>query len=259
MKKGIILGILLLFAAFAISAEPEMTKPKAEDPVPESICPATKIKDNNKCMDCHVLASKNGKTVFGIKEQDWHKQFNYPCYSFKFAEEGGQRVAHLLLSDINSELISKTFDYLSWHPEVKKLVLELHNPGGSMFGMWRIVGMMEAWKNKGNVIETQCNGFSASASFIVFVNGSKGHRKVAPESLHMWHEAMSFSMFDLKTASSTEEEAKIMRKFQDTAHNWLAVRSKMSKEELDKMVSKREMWLTGTEMVKYGFADGFTK
>jgi ATP-dependent protease ClpP protease subunit len=219
-------------------------------------CPVTHMTDNARCMDCHVMKVVNGKPVFGLKEIDPHKQYNYPCYTFKFKDE---QTAHVVLNDINDRTVSEVFEYLTRYSNINKLIIEMHNPGGSMFGMWRIVSLMDQYKNSGRVIETQCQGFSASASFIIFVNGSKGHRFVAPESFHMWHEAMSFSMFDIKTASSTEEEAKIMRKFQDTAHHWLAKRSKVEKTKFDELVAKREWWLTGNEMVEFGLADGFIK
>jgi ATP-dependent protease ClpP protease subunit len=255
MKRWLIVGLCLCFVAVAFAHDKEAATTEEKKPKEESICPTTKISDNNKCLDCHVLIP--GKPVkFGLREINPHKQYDYPNFNFRF-EDGDCRVGRLLLTDINSEAVEKTLVYLNRYPECKKLIIELHNPGGSMFGMWRIVSLMDSFKARGGIIETQCQGFSASASFIVFVNGSKGHRFVAPESFHMWHEAMSLSMFDIKTASSTEEEAKLMRKFQDAAHNWLAARSKVSKEKLDQLVSKKEYWLTGTEMVEMGFADGY--
>lgn len=247
--------VVLLFTSFVFSEPGIQTEEKKDDQAVKSICPTTKIADNSRCMGCHVLIPGN-PVKFGLREVDPNSQYNFPP-GFKFEQRGNERVGVVLLRTISDSTIEDVFSYLGRHPEVKQLVLELHNPGGSMFGMWRIVSLMDSFKSMGGVIETQCQGFSASASFIVFVNGTKGKRYVAPESFHMWHEAMSLSMFDIKTASSTEEEAKLMRKFQDAAHHWLAARSKVSKEELDKLVAKREYWLTGKEMVEMGFADGF--
>ena len=247
--------VTFFFAAYALSEQPEGEKQLQISTEKKSICPVTRISDNTRCMGCHVLIPGN-PVKFGIREVDSNEQYNFPP-GFRFEQQGGERVGVMLLRSISDSSIEEVFSYLSRHQEVKKLILELHNPGGSMFGMWRIVSLMDSFKAQGGVIETQCQGFSASASFIVFVNGTKGRRFVAPESFHMWHEAMSLSMFDIKTASSTEEEAKLMRKFQDAAHHWLAVRSKVGKDELDKLVAKREYWLTGKEMVEMGFADAF--
>lgn len=260
-----LLVVLVVFLSISMihawaDVDPPAVKPSpAEEQKDQSICPVTKIKDNARCMDCHVIVQENGKAKWAVKECDPHKQFNYPSYNFRFEDENGKRVARLLLTNISSDEIEKSFVYLQGHPEVKKFVLELQNPGGSMFSMWRIIGLMDSFKSKGGVIETRCHGFSASASFIVFVNGSKGHRFVSPESLHMWHEVMSFSFLEIKTPSSTEDEALVMRKFQNTAHAWLAARSGVTKEKIDEMVRKREWWLTGAEMIEFGFADGVTK
>jgi ATP-dependent protease ClpP protease subunit len=238
-----------------VAATEEKDKAKEE----QSICPVTKIKDNSKCGDCHLVVVDQGKPRWGLKEFDPHKQFNYPCMNFRFDEENGQRIARLLLSEISSYEIERSFVYLQSHPEVKKFIIELQNTGGSMFAMWRIIGLMDAYKAKGNVIETRCHGFAASAAFILFVNGTKGYRLASPEALFMWHEVMSFSFLEIKTPSSTEDEAAVMRKFQNTAHCWLAARAKVSKEKIDENVRKREWWLTGAEMIEFGFADGLIK
>lgn len=268
VRLAIVLGVFFCIVLVRAYADPDshlatVIAPTAEDDAKakgeQSICPVTKIKDNARCMDCHLVVVEKGKARWGLKECDPHKQFNYPSMNFRFDDENGNRIARLLLTDISSYEIERSFVYLQSHPEVKKFIIELQNPGGSMFSMWRIIGLMDAYKAKGNIIETRCHGFAASAAFILFVNGSKGNRLVSPEALFMWHEVMSFSFLEIKTPSSTEDEAQVMRKFQNTAHSWLAARAKVSKEKIDENVRKREWWLTGSEMVEYGFADGLIK
>lgn len=251
---AIIMVIWLVSVSWMVSAEQEADK--NEKPKDQSICPVTKMSDNNKCLDCHAVTFKDNKPVWGLREIDPSKAYQYPTYRFRFCEESGKRVAYLFLPEIDSAAIYDTFTYLDRHPEVNKLVIELHNPGGSMMSMWRIVGLMNEFKAKGKIIETRCHGFAASAAFIVFANGSLGHRFVDKTSLLMWHEVMSFSMFSISTPSSSEDEAATMRMFQDLAHEWLADRCKLSKDELSAKVRKREWWMKGWEAVDFGIADG---
>ena len=47
-----------------------------------------------------------------------------------------------------------------------------------------------------------------------------------------------------------------MRHIQDTIQGWVAERCKLTKEELDDRVHKKDFWCNGTEAVnEYGFAD----
>jgi len=265
MKTLTILAtVILLVMSFAVTqafegAEIKTVTTDRDEEKPG--CPTTKITDNALCFRCHVVKKEEDKAKWGLKEIDPNEQYVYPIFSgFYFSlDENGKRVANLLLREIDSEQIEKTFKYLAWHPEIKHINIELHNPGGSMLDMWRIVGLMDSWKTEGKTISTKCNGFAASAAFVLFVNGTPGMRLVHPNAFLMWHEVMSFKMFALTTPSSSEDEAHMLRKFQDNANKWLSERSKLTKEEVDTLVHKKELWMTGYDAVTFGFADGFVK
>ena len=96
-------------------------------------------------------------------------------------------------------------------------------------------------------------GYAASAGFLVFQAGSE--RYVFARSEGMWHEVRSVVMKEV-TPSNSEHEAAIFRHFQDNANSYIASRSKVSKAKLDAKIKFREWWMTGTEMVEFGFADG---
>ena len=78
----------------------------------------------------------------------------------------------------------------------------------------------------------------------------------SPQAELMWHELQALEGFGVTSPSSKEDEARVLRHLQDTANGWLAEVSDLTKQEIDDMVSYKEFWLTGTEAVKYGFADG---
>lgn len=116
---------------------------------------------------------------------------------------------------------------------------------------------MQDWQDSGGVIETRVNGFAASAGFLIFVARSKGHRLVGKQSDLMWHELISFKMFDVSSPSDKEEEGRVLRHLQNIRNDWLATRGKLSKKEIDDLVHKREFWMSGKQAVDYGFADKF--
>ena len=222
-------------------------------PSKESICPKTAIKGSlSDCLACHVVPD------FALKEKSFGHNLVYPTHDMNiiFDKEGKPEAVFYMLSNINSDAIKEVLDYTYYH-NLKKVIIEIHSPGGSLFGAWRIVGLFRSWIDRGMIIETHVNGFAASAGFLIFTSGSDGYRFVSPQAELMWHELMTFEMFKISTPSSQEEQARVLRHLQDTANEWLASKSHLTKDQLDEKVRKREFWLNGQEAVEMGFADGF--
>jgi len=215
-----------------------------------SICPKTKMDDD--CMRCHSVPD------WTLKEKKPGANRELPYISDMQIIDNG-KTAIILIEDITSNRIFDFFDYVSWHPEIEKCIFEIHSPGGSLFEAWRIIGVMETWKSKGMIIETRCHGFAFSAGFIIFVNGSPGHRLASATSELMWHELYTFAMFKVSRPSDTMDEAIVLRHLQDTASNFLSERSNLSKKEWDAKVHKKEFWCNGAQATKLGLSDGYPK
>ena len=256
--KHIFFVFVLLCFSFNVFANEESEKIEKKESDVKSICPVTKISDNEKCSTCHVLAVKDGKTVWVTREVDPSDVYRFPHTNFKFVDDG----AYYVCNEIDSVVFEKIFAYLKRYPKVKKLTIELQTPGGSIMQMWRIVALMEDFKASGGTIKCTVKGFCASAGFILLNNASPGQRFVAPNAEIMWHEVQSLEVifgFKVSSPSDKEDEARILRHFQDNGNGFLASKGKISKEELDEKIRKREWWMTGTECIKHGFADGFIK
>jgi ATP-dependent protease ClpP protease subunit len=148
------------------------------------------------------------------------------------------------------------FNYLTWHPKIKHIRLEIDSYGGAMWGMKSIIGFMDEFKANGGTIETVVRAKAFSAGFAIFLNGTKGQRYVSNTAHLMWHEVLSAKLFSIETPASSEDEALMLRHFQDTMNAWIASKSKLTKKQVDEMVHKKELWCNGKEAVKkYGFAD----
>jgi ATP-dependent protease ClpP protease subunit len=226
----------------------------AQEQVPMGMCPKTRVVGKlHDCDDCHVAPD------WRIKETKKDAHLDYPVRGMYFEYSGNTPVkAHYTLKSISAGEVDELFRYSHKHG-VNHIVIEVYSPGGSVFGGARIVGIMRYWEAKGVIVETRVYGMALSAGLVIFASGTVGHRFVSPQAELMWHEIMSFKMYDLETPSSTEESMRVLRHLQDTGNAWLAERSNMTKEELDKIISNKEFWMSGVDAVKYGFADGFLK
>lgn len=245
MRK-IVLIVLVVLLSFSTLAYAEEEKEKKK----ESICPISKI--NADCLQCHVLRIKDGKPVFGLKEikQDAYRQ--YPSGTQVIDGKGYYLVGEITNGESN--LIRDHFDYLKSH-NIKYTVFDVHSPGGSLFAAWRIKGLMDEFESEGGIIETRTRGFAASAGAILFVAGTKGYRIINAQAEIMFHELWSVKFLDISTPADKEDEARVLRHLQDTISSWLATRGKLSKDELDQRMRKKEFWLSGKEAFENGFAD----
>ena len=214
----------------------------------KSICPKTLMKDS--CMDCHVTPDMSIKE----KKPDANREFPYQA-TMHVIDEG--KTAVLFLTKITSGQVDAFFQYVAWHPEINKCIIEIMSPGGSLFEAWRIIGLIDVWKSRGMIIETRVHGMAFSAGFVIFVSGTKGHRLASPTSELMWHELYTFAMFKISRPSDTMDEAIVLRHLQDTASKFLADRSKLSAKEWDAKVHKKEFWCNGEQAKKYGLSDGY--
>ncbi len=223
------------------------------------VCPTTLIKD--QCLTCHALRydKEKAKVVFGLKEVAPDAHLSYPNNATKIIDfDTANPKGYYFLTSISDSEIKSFFDYLrKWN--ITYAIIEVHSPGGSLFAAQRVIGLIEQWQNEGRIVETRVHGFAASAGFLVFAAGSLGKRFVCGSSELMWHEIMSVKMsfgFDITTPSDKEEEARVLRHLQNTMNGWLAKKGKLTKEELDDKIKKREFWMSGAQAIEYGFADG---
>jgi len=254
-KKILALGVVCLILFFLVSTvfaeDGDSRQPIKEtttvvyegnadkDKIP---CPKGRT-DQNHCGWCHSEPNHL------LKEGDPDEGRSYPNLNMYVRDN----VGYYNLGVIDSEQIWEFFDYLKSHG-IKEAVIEIMSPGGSLFDAWTIVSYMDKFDG---TVETRVRSIAASAGCLIFVAGDMGMRFVDSTALLMWHELYSFKMFSIDTPTSTEDEAKILRKLQDNTNKWLAERTKLTKDEIDERVRRKEFWIDGVEAVEYGFADGY--
>ncbi|MFH2076330.1 MAG: ATP-dependent Clp protease proteolytic subunit [Pseudomonadota bacterium] len=237
MKKLIAILIILLLAVPVWAAED-----KDKD---SGKCPKTLMQKD--CFSCHIAGN------FRVKETAPDAHLVYPVANMKILDG----VGYYFMTYVDSDFIKSFFSYLDLH-KVRKAIIEIHSSGGPLFEGQRIVGLIRDWQSSGGKVTTKLYAKGFSAGFLVFISGDV--RLVDEYGELMWHEIQSFEGFGFKveTPSDKEDAAKVLRHLQDVLHEYLATRGKLTKEEIDQKVSKRqEWWMSGKQAVEYGLADGF--
>lgn len=213
---------------------------------PKSVCPTTLM--SKECLDCHTIPS------FKLKEEAPDAQYVYPNGNTHIVGN----VGWFTMWQPTDENTQKFFRYINWHTEITHVIFEIHSPGGALFDAWKMVGLMLEWEKgkPGRIVETRVYGLAASAGSLVFMAGTPGHRFVSPNAELMFHELLQFQRWVIESPSDKEDAAKVLRHLQDNLNGFIAERSNIKREDLDKLMRKKEYWLTGKDAVEVGIASG---
>eukprot|EP00918_Siedleckia_nematoides_P041919 GHVU01091308.1.p1 GENE.GHVU01091308.1~~GHVU01091308.1.p1 ORF type:complete len:277 (-),score=9.40 GHVU01091308.1:2722-3552(-) len=219
-------------------------------------CPVSQLSDNSTCMSCHKMILEDGKPKFGLKEILIEAAYEEKPFNLNIVSSDGKLAGYYLLSDIRPQILDQIKRYMFEHPELKKLIIEIHSPGGSVMDAWRIVGIIKEMQSRGIVVETRCYGMAASAGSILLIAGDIGHRFVNPHAEIMIHKVWTFSMFSVADPDSSEDKTDMLKHFQKNINEFFASRTKITISELDSKTFHKMWWLQGSEAVELGVADG---
>jgi len=143
---------------------------------------------------------------------------------------------------LTSRYLPGALEYFSTHG-IKRVVMEMHSPGGSFYEMWRIIAWMEAYDNI--EYETRTYSLAGSAGLIVFLAGDI--RLISHYPTFMWHNVQSY----------VPEEVK---KFYNERNNtYFASRTGLTVEQIqEKIESAGGDWYFGAkEAIALGIAHGY--
>lgn len=218
----------------------------------EPQCPRTLL--HNKHTAYHVCTNCHVNPTWEIKEVDPDVGRDYPNTNMRIRGDTLIYKVHLGISYTALDDLEEALEYLEWHPEVKKIEIEILSGGGHMFVAWQMISKLEAAK-KNYHVTTIVPGFAASAAFMLFCAGDE--RLVYDNSILMHHELWSFEFLKVEDVSGAEENARVKRLFQDNIHDYLIKRSILTKEQLDEYIKgERDYWMTGSDALEVGFATG---
>ena len=202
------------------------------------------------CIKCHTLPSLK------VKETDLAESYKLPegC-RFIFDKNTKKPVSLVFyMTRPDASYVSATLLYADKH-NIKHIIIDIESFGGGLFECWESKSLLTEWAiPEENMLETRVRGKAMSAGFILLLTGEK--RLVGINSEIMWHEAQIGEWGGITTPTDAGEKAKIYRHLQDNAHNYIASRTKMTKEEIDALVKAKEFWINGEVAVELGIATG---
>jgi ATP-dependent protease ClpP protease subunit len=199
------------------------------------------------CLKCHTTPN------FKVKEANPGEGYDLP-FGTELILRDGKLAAHYLMDSISPNQLWNFFEWANRHENIKTTIVEIQSPGGSVFDGLRCAGIIRFWWPRFNV-ETHLNGMAFSMGFVIMQAGEK--RLVAPYAQGMAHELWSIAFLKIETPANLEDEAHEYRRIQTNLSELMIERTKLSLEEMEEKIRKRNWWVNGREMVELGFADGF--
>lgn len=213
-----------------------------------STVPPSIIDEMSICFRCHTeenFKPKEPSLKNGYEEKPRDLEFGF--------EDGKLTHMYYLCSSITPVDFFEIFQYLESHEELpKKLIIDIHNPGGSVMDTWKIVGLVNRYYHKYDIITRQ-DGMALSAGFVLFLMGEE--RSCSPNAEFMWHQASYMTWLKSVSASGAQDEAENMDHIQSNIDNWIIERTngKITKEILKQTMGGKdqEWWFNGREGFKY--------
>lgn len=155
-----------------------------------------------------------------------------------------------MLGNINNSSFENFAYYALLHKEVKRCIIDIHSPGGSLVALFQILGLMDELRSHGKVVETRCTGIAASAAMAILLYGD--HSYVTPYSELMWHSPWT----DKPLTPETTKRLAHFKKTLDTLLDRKCCSMTMGDIE-ERTKNKAEWWLTGEEAVELGIVDNY--
>ena len=147
--------------------------------------------------------------------------------------------------NISSIHFPEALQYFSSH-SIKKVVIEIHSLGCSLFEVWRIVSLMELYSD--NIkYETRVYGIAASGGLVIFIAWDK--RLVSKRASFMWH--------NLPGHMSKEDN----KFFDDGVNRYIAIRSGVPLEQIEGKIredgNQKDWYFGAKEAISLGIAHGY--
>lgn len=156
----------------------------------------------------------------------------------------GQQIDATVANLIVAQMIHLESDY----PD-KDINLYINSPGGDMNGMMAIYDTMQHVKAD---VATTCVGLAASAAAVILAGGTKGKRRILPNSRVLIHQPLMGGLEGQATdiAIHATEIVRMKEKMTEILSRHTGQTQQRIKEDTD-----RDRWLTAQAALDYGLVD----
>lgn len=121
--------------------------------------------------------------------------------------------------------------------ERKNIKIKISSFGGWVCSVFAMISYMEYWQEQGIIIETYCDGYTASGGSKILMAGSKGHRYITRYGTVLIHQSNSF-----KQGYSTLQED--VKEVEDSLKDWETLKeifrkhTRLTEEDMDNYLDK---------------------
>ena len=137
--------------------------------------------------------------------------------------------------------------------KVPKVTVQIASPGGDAYyslGMYDVIAALA----KDIPVEGVVSGVAASAASMIILQATT-HRVATKHSRLLIHEVGRSVFFMNEKRSQTEDELKEMNALNQAVCQIVADRSGKSLEEVERCVSRQEVWMSADEALEWGLVD----
>ena len=119
----------------------------------------------------------------------------------------------------------------------KPIKIKISSFGGWVCSVFAMISYMEYWQEKGIIMETYCDGYTASGGSKILMAGSKGHRYMTRYGTCLIHQSNSF-----KYGQSTLQED--IKNVEESVKDWNTIcdifrkHTKLSEEDIRNFTEK---------------------
>lgn len=185
-------------------------------------------------------------------------EFNDLTPTDKVDNELLKRHIHFLTGEIEEESIGNAIKWIVYehldheiNPN-KILTLYINSDGGYLADAFALIDVMQQSRF---TIQTIGLGTIASAAFLIFASGTKGHRYIAKNTSimsHQFSDSYEGKYHDIKAQMKENEltNDRMLKLFQQ-------VSGLDTKQIKSKLLPPGDAWLTSEELIQYGIADHY--
>lgn len=139
--------------------------------------------------------------------------------------------------------------------ERKNIKVKISSFGGWVCAVFAMVSYMEYWQEQGIIIETYCDGYTASGGSKILMAGSKGHRYITRYGTVLIHQSNSYK----QGYSTLQEDIKAVEeslKDWETIKNMFRKHTKLTEEDMLNFTEKNiDFTYRPSECLKKGIVD----
>jgi ATP-dependent protease ClpP protease subunit len=115
--------------------------------------------------------------------------------------------------------------------ERQPIKIKISSFGGWVCSVFAMVSYLEYWQEQGIIIETYCDGYTASGGSKILMAGSKGHRYMTRYGTVLFHQSNSYKQGHSTLQEDIKEVEESLKDW-ETLKNMIKKHTKITDEEL---------------------------